>query len=377
MTPGKAFWLIVREAGKIIKTGSGKTIRIDQPFEMHLHSQWNFVATPFNFRIPIANVSLKSGNQLTIRKFTGQDWNNPIDDPVTEVRPFLGYAVFNSNSSGVDTLLIDPDRSSGSGTFKTRPVSVAGNMLWSIHILAQCQKARDIDNYAAVYSDALSEWDKKDQPEPPVIGEYVSVYFPYPQQGTRSEIFCIDARPEPGDGEIWEFEVKTNIIDQVNLIFDNLNTVPSDYEVSLIDPVLKVTQDLRQSNTYSFVGVREEKAKRLQLVVGKRAFLEEILEQQITTPTNYELSQNFPNPFNPVTTIRYALPRQDRVTIKIYNVLSEEVKTLVDDEWKAAGYHTAIWNGANQAGKAVGSGVYFYQLLSGGYSIVKKMALVE
>lgn len=78
-------------------------------------------------------------------------------------------------------------------------------------------------------------------------------------------------------------------------------------------------------------------------------------------PRQYSLEQNSPNPFNPVTVIRYQLPVPSQVTIKIYNLLGEEVRTLVD-EVRSAGYQRVEWNAANNAGVRVSSGVYFYRI---------------
>jgi hypothetical protein len=77
-------------------------------------------------------------------------------------------------------------------------------------------------------------------------------------------------------------------------------------------------------------------------------------------PSSFALMQNFPNPFNPSTTIRYELPVPGMVTLKIYNVLGQEVCTLVN-EVQNAGPHVVIWNSQNDAGRSVASGVYFYR----------------
>ncbi|MGH7457383.1 MAG: T9SS type A sorting domain-containing protein, partial [bacterium] len=91
----------------------------------------------------------------------------------------------------------------------------------------------------------------------------------------------------------------------------------------------------------------------------------------------FVLPQNFPNPFNPATTIRYGLPKAERVTLKIYNLLGEEVVTLMNDELQAAGYHVAIWDGRNKLGEVVGSGVYIYRFRAGSFTSIQKMALVK
>lgn len=78
-------------------------------------------------------------------------------------------------------------------------------------------------------------------------------------------------------------------------------------------------------------------------------------------PQKLTLSQNYPNPFNPTTTIRYALPKDAFVTLKVYNLLGQEVTSL-RDEMQNVGFHDVVWNGRNNAGQTVASGVYFYRL---------------
>jgi hypothetical protein len=78
-------------------------------------------------------------------------------------------------------------------------------------------------------------------------------------------------------------------------------------------------------------------------------------------PTSFAVDQNFPNPFNPSTTIRYALPMQAQVTLKVYNMLGQEVTTLVNTQ-QTGGYYTAVWDGTTRFGSHVSSGVYTYRL---------------
>lgn len=79
-------------------------------------------------------------------------------------------------------------------------------------------------------------------------------------------------------------------------------------------------------------------------------------------PENYELSQNFPNPFNPVTTINYSLPKSSNVKLVIYDVLGNEIRTLVNNVKQNSGSHNVEWDGTNNSGTGVSSGVYFYRI---------------
>ena len=80
-----------------------------------------------------------------------------------------------------------------------------------------------------------------------------------------------------------------------------------------------------------------------------------------TVPSSFLLKQNYPNPFNPSTTIAYGLPHESRVSLKVYSVLGQEVCTLVNDVQKAS-YHRVMWNGRDNSGMQVSSGVYFFRM---------------
>ncbi|MCK4696071.1 MAG: T9SS type A sorting domain-containing protein, partial [Candidatus Cloacimonetes bacterium] len=85
---------------------------------------------------------------------------------------------------------------------------------------------------------------------------------------------------------------------------------------------------------------------------------------------------NFPNPFNPTTTIKYSLKVNSKVSLNIYNIKGQKVRTLVS-KVLPAGEHSIIWNGRDFNGNRVSSGVYFYKLKAGDYQEVKKMMLVK
>ncbi|MCZ6766924.1 MAG: T9SS type A sorting domain-containing protein, partial [bacterium] len=91
-----------------------------------------------------------------------------------------------------------------------------------------------------------------------------------------------------------------------------------------------------------------------------------------------ELMQNHPNPFNPTTTIQYAIKAAGPVSIKIYNAAGQQVRTLVNEFQtpRAQGY-SVIWRGRNDMGEPVASGVYLYRLTAVGFTDVKKLVLLK
>jgi hypothetical protein len=98
--------------------------------------------------------------------------------------------------------------------------------------------------------------------------------------------------------------------------------------------------------------------------------------QLVAIPADYSLAQNYPNPFNPTTTFRYGMPKEGHVTLKIYNLTGQEVRTLVDD-FQSAGLRSVTWDGKNDLGQSVPSGVYMYRLVAGDFVQIRKMSLVK
>ena len=93
-------------------------------------------------------------------------------------------------------------------------------------------------------------------------------------------------------------------------------------------------------------------------------------------PTTFELDQNYPNPFNAQTHINYQLPERSLVWLIIFNVLGQEVKTLVNEE-KAAGHHTVLWDGKDNNNKPVGAGIYLYNMKAGNFISSQKLAILK
>ena len=95
------------------------------------------------------------------------------------------------------------------------------------------------------------------------------------------------------------------------------------------------------------------------------------IDHENSSPLVFSLAQNFPNPFNPVTVINYQLAENNRVTVKVYDLLGREVAMLVNEE-KPAGSYTVQWDATPFA-----SGVYFYSLNSGTFFETKKLLLMR
>jgi len=124
-------------------------------------------------------------------------------------------------------------------------------------------------------------------------------------------------------------------------------------------------------NTQKTHNVADQDGDIFLLAIGKAVPM-----PQQQTPVEFSLSQNYPNPFNPVTNIKFSVPDAGNVNLSVYNMLGEKVKTLVDIH-KTAGEYSVEWNGTNNAGREMSSGVYFYKLQMGSNIRIKKMLFMK
>ncbi len=130
-----------------------------------------------------------------------------------------------------------------------------------------------------------------------------------------------------------------------------------------VGAVLLKRQEIRDNDNISMVPTSAP--------IEEAAAIEQPLEVE-----DYVVYQNAPNPFNPDTKIAYALPRTERVTVRIFNVMGQVVRTLVDGV-QPAGHHELTWNGRDESGHAVASGVYFYRFETADYARTVKMTLLK
>ncbi|HMV27105.1 MAG TPA: T9SS type A sorting domain-containing protein, partial [bacterium] len=96
----------------------------------------------------------------------------------------------------------------------------------------------------------------------------------------------------------------------------------------------------------------------------------------VILPVKIQLDQNFPNPFNPTTSIRFGLPQDGHIRVTVYNILGQFIAELLNEN-RTAGYHNVIWNGRNATNQQVSSGIYLYRLETSQGVITRKMMLLK
>lgn len=360
---GKAFWLITKDA-KTIDSGPGKSVTTGSNFIITLQPGWNMIGGPFDFEINWSDVIKDNSVESSLWWYDGQGYLNK-----TRLEPWEGYFVKNRENYNVNIEI--PPRGTG-GSAKSAAECLAVNSLseeeWSIQIAAQAGKYSDSENYLGKLTSSHAAWDQHDFSEPPQPpGEYISLYFPHQNWEKYPGSYTTDFRPIAGEGEVWDFIVDGNIAEsKCSLVFDKLSSVPENLEVFLFDQARQIAIDLRSNNQYTF---NTSTGKRFSIMVGTNQFVAKNKLTISPVPEQYALGQNYPNPFNSVTTIKYEVPKHSKIILKIFNVMGQELATLVN-EYQDAGYHTVHWD-ASQAP----TGIYFCQVHAEGFVQIRKMIL--
>ena len=135
------------------------------------------------------------------------------------------------------------------------------------------------------------------------------------------------------------------------------------------------TNDLTINNSYDskIIILSNDITKEISVNID---ITDHLIVQNSKQPKNFQLMGAYPNPFNPVTQIKYNLPEDSFVSIKIYDVMGRNIKTLLNEQ-KMGGYHTIRWDATNNFGEAVPAGIYFYTIDAGSFTNTKKMIFLK
>ena len=246
------------------------------------------------------------------------------------------------------------DNGDGTGYFVgTPPSGAAGTDTLGVITTDECGVADTTGVEIVIAEDALPVFDAV-ATQTLQQGEEITVVFNVtdPEDGTIT--ISIDPAWDPGDGSQFTFT-------------DSGNGVAT---------FVWTTQVITPVTSYDISFFATDGCGEAELVVIFDVITGVALVDGAELPDQFYLTQNFPNPFNPVTQIEFGIPERSHVTLAVYNVLGQRIRTLVDRTLSPNTY-TAEWNGNSDIGVRVASGIYFYKLETSLYTETKKMILLK
>ena len=372
--PGRAYWL-VSSANRPFDTGRGMTVSLDSMVSVPVDTGWNMIGNPFNFPVRWQDCSLSTDSVTT--PYAYESGNSVPDQPVLE--PWKGYWIYNWGAS--EAHLFVPPKSHGmskAGRARAGLVESLTKGEWLIQLSAETQTRSDRHNFAGVKTGARTGFDAFDRPDPPAVESGVALAFDHADWKGHSGSYAADIRGAGERGHAWRFRVESrNFGEDIALNWKFLQTLPEGWEAYLFDLTEGTSLKLTEAKDKRFKSDKAASGLRLfKLVAGSKEYIEGESEGIPLEPVAFRLSQNYPNPFNPETVIHYSIPKNGHATLTVYNALGQRVRTLIDAEVKTGG-HEVLWNGRDDSGRSVPSGVYIYRLKTQEAAATRKMILIK
>jgi len=359
---GRSYWFRHKYEDPVVFSENSSIAMPLENYTIKLEQGWNMVGNPFSFPVQYVKDS-NIDDPITYGNSDKDGWS----DPQTELQPWNGYAVYASAES--DLVLIPFQEQDSSAQ---RVANIDG---WYLNLKAESPNFFHHAAQIGRHENASNGQDLYDTPQLPDINETISLLMDL--NGNSSFRYTKDIRDLDELNGVWNLRLDGNS-DERSMVLSGVlkGSIPEGLRIAIVD-----IQERKVSHEILNQGLAIKKDPNLdydlKLVAGDIEYVATMTEEILNNiPSVYSLSQNYPNPFNPITKMNYALPKRSRVIISVYNVLGQEVTTLLNKE-QDYGYHTVTWNGTDRVGKQVASGVYFARLTTKNFSQTKKMLMLK
>lgn len=369
----EGYWILQKVGDNVmLKLGAGKTAANIDTLELDVYPGWNLFGNPylFGFKWDLNDKDIRG--PVTYKSLE-KDW----DSFFTHIEPFGGYAIKNE-SVGMKRLRI-PTVSVPRSEINDQPERALD---WMVTIGFQVFNYHDSQNRIGLHPEAAADYDMYDfpsEPHTPDGAEALRFDWQIPKDDRRKTYLAADIRNAGDSTYVWTGILKGDLShESITTSFDFDGEMRMDHRLVMLD--LGSRQEFGVSDGFSVVlnTIPQRKLdRRIKFFYGPEDWIQTSVKEELSLiPDTYHLTQNYPNPFNPVTVIEYQIPKDERVKLAIYNILGQEVITLVDREMYA-GYYSISWDGRNSMGSRVSAGTYFYLLQTHEYKGVKKMVLLK
>jgi len=365
--PGNAYWFKhIYDEPFPFKSDSGVVFAL-KPYEIELDQGWNMIGNPFASSV---NVNVDS-SEVSGLYFFGDSLNRDGWEVSSyQMRPWAGYAIYANSESQSITLLPFSDQTESRSSSRTMGLE------WVIQFSAIAQN--NFDNVAMIgrKKHSLEIRDSFDLPLLPKIDKGINVALSIDENNFYN--YSSDFRSIDELNGVWDLSILSEQSSE-NIEFsvsENANSLPTGIVLALLDiQTRKVYYDFLLNS----IMIRSNKnlGYEFKVIVGEPEFVQSAVAEILAIiPSEFTLSKNYPNPFNPITHLDYSLPKRSQVRLRVYNMVGQEIITLINEE-KQYGNYSISWNGIDSKGRNVASGVYFAELRSNDKSSVTKMLLLK
>lgn len=360
--PGRAYWFKHKYKDAVIFDEDTSSSVPLENYVINLKPGWNMIGSPFSFSVHFEKDSL-AGDLITYGNLDKDGWSSAQ----STLEPWNGYAVFVSDSTSITLFPFDQEDTSRARLTATDE--------WTLNLKLDSDSYFNYMTVVGRKNFAINSEDIYDTPSLPALENKLDLVSKL--EGKDSYEYVKDIRSTDEFNGVWDLRLNAQK-DQENIILSASakELIPEGLHYSLID-IQKRVINYEIFSTVIEIEKDPGLSYDLKLVSGDLNYVmsksKEILDN---IPDQYSLSQNYPNPFNPITKMDYKLPKRSRVIISIYNVLGQEVKRLLNEE-QNYGSHSILWNGVDQSGKAMSTGVYFARMTTDSFSQTKKMLLLK
>jgi hypothetical protein len=362
---GRGFWLIGTRDWTVDAAYETVSLQGDTVATVRLHDGWNIISNPLDKDVAWRDVAAANGDTLQ----TIWHWDGTFTASSTFRSAKSGAAYYFLNDRDLSTLIIPYPGAPGQDETQSQNQKVKEKLL-TLSAYEDNTLASSLQ--VGLLPDASEGIDAYDQFAPPGQFAASSLRSKSPQaEDARQQHLAIEYRPSKGEGQTFNLQLRSASGIPTRLVASGLNAF-ANHAVALIDQRTGRAYDMHATSTVSLQSDSESTAYKL--AIGTDSYVEN--EKARSAPKKLELFPNYPNPFGGRTTLEYALPERADVRIVIFDILGRRVRVL-HDENRRAGFHQLQWNGRNNIGQPVASGLYLVRLEALGQQKTQKITLVR
>jgi len=365
-SPGKSFWIISEDA-KTVDTGPGTDVSRQTDFVINLPSGWSQIGNPFPFSIDWDEVRVRRNAEVvSILEAQARGW---VRDKIW-YWDGQSYLVYQAPSGTIDPyegywakalldceLLVYPDESQQAKAFE----QTVNSKEEFLQLKAKVGELEDDFNFLGFSENAKDGYDRLDIEEAPPISPYISLFFPHPEWDKNKGDYTQDIRTRSSQAGLkwtWDFQVKTDQLKkEIILEWENTSVISEELYLYLTDSLSNVLADMREKNSYGFSLSSELES--FEIIATYEA---------LPLPEDLNLTEvySYPNPAYGVgAKFHFHLASWAKVTIKVYTITGELVRTLVEDKTFLPGTYEELWEEKNDKGEKLARGVYIFIVRAG------------